>query len=81
MIPHALHPTTITLRPKNQLTLPADIVSKIGAHIGQRFLVELKGTSVLLLPLPESFAGSLAEIYNTTEDTEAYIENERSSWE
>lgn len=81
MVAHPHYPAEVTLRPKNQLTLPANIVADIGAHIGQRFLIERKGTTVILHLVPESFAGTLAGLYGSSEEAKTYIENERSSWE
>jgi hypothetical protein len=70
-----------TLREKNQLTLPSAVVSKIGAHIGQRFIVESRGNTVLLHLVPDSFAGTMEGVYGSSEDANAYVEGERAAWE
>jgi len=74
-------PAEATLREKNQLTLPAGIVASIGAHVGQRFIVERQGGAVLLHLVPDTFAGTLAGAYGSSEEVKAYVEGERAAWE
>jgi len=71
----------ITLRAKHQLTLPSEVVLKMGLHAGQRFLVELQSEGLFLRPIPESFAGSLAGVYGSSDEANAHVEHERSAWE
>ena len=51
-----------TITSKNQLTLPVDIVRKIGLKIGQKVIVSEEGGKVVITPaedLVEELAGSL----------------------
>lgn len=51
-----------TITSKNQLTLPVDIVRKIGLKVGQKVIVSEEGGKVVITPaedLVEELAGSL----------------------
>ena len=51
-----------TITSKNQLTLPVDIVRKIGLEVGQKVIVSEEGGKVVITPaedLVEELAGSL----------------------
>ena len=53
---------TATITSKNQLTLPVDIVRKIGLKMGQKVIVSEEKGKVILTPagkLVEELAGSL----------------------
>lgn len=75
--------TVVTLRERNQLTLPDRVARKIGARPGRRLILTLEeDASVRLRPLLESYAGVAAEAYGgTAESVAAYLAAERASWE
>ena len=76
--------TTIT--GKNQISLPAQGLRQVGWERGHRLLVEALGDDVLLLMRrpdnwTEAFAGRMADVFGTHEETIAWIEEERRTWE
>jgi len=69
------------LRARNQLTLPDPVVQAAGMHEGDRFVVELAPDdpdTLQLRRIRPSYAGALREVVG---DPEAYLEEERRSWE
>jgi hypothetical protein len=76
--------TTIT--GKNQISLPVQAVRSLGWERGDRLLVEILGGSmVVLMRRPESWtdalAGKLTGVFGTHDETLAYLEEERRTWE
>jgi AbrB family looped-hinge helix DNA binding protein len=80
---------TITLSSKHQVTLPADLVRRLGLEAGDKLVAELVDDHIVLLPKPESwlgyFRGSMKGVYGSTvEEIDEYIARERASperWE
>lgn len=75
--------TVVTLRERNQLTLPDRVARKIGARPGGRLILTLEeDASVRLRPLLESYAGVATEAYGgTAKSAAAYLAEERASWD
>ncbi len=73
----------VTLRAKNQLTLPEPVVKRLGIGPGDDLVVQLDERQgiVRLRPLRRSYAGIAAGLYGTAEEARAYVEGERASWE
>ena len=78
----------VTLRERNQLTLPDRIAARIGAKPGDRLLLtagsgELDEAGVVRLKrLKDSYAGIATGMYGrTAEERAAYVSTERDSWE
>lgn len=76
----------VTIRPKNQITLPAEIAERLGVHAGDRILFSLLEGEALpraeVRPLRRSYAGILRGVYGENEEEiEAYIRGERESWD
>lgn len=81
----------VTLRERNQLTLPDRIAARIAAKPGDRLLLTVEPGEpngpgdagvVRLKRLKESYAGIARGIYGrTAEDRAAYVSTERDSWE
>lgn len=75
----------ITLRDRNQLTLPDRVAERIGAKTGDRLLLTFdpgEAGIIRLKRLPDSYAGIADGVYgSTTEQHLAYIAEERASWE
>ena len=70
-----------TLREKNQLTLPDEIVRASGVKPGARFrvVVDVREPDVIeLRRLRDSYAGAFADVYA---DAQAYLDEERASWD
>ncbi|MCC7368415.1 MAG: AbrB/MazE/SpoVT family DNA-binding domain-containing protein [Chloroflexi bacterium] len=76
---------TVTLRQKNQITLPHEIVRELGMQPGDRLVVEFDSErpgKVELRPVRRSYAGIAEGLYGgTLEEELAYIREERASWE
>lgn len=78
----------VTLRERNQLTLPDRVAARIAAKPGDRLLLTVEpveqGSPVVvrLKRLRDSYAGLLSGVYGqTAEEQAAYIAAERDSWE
>lgn len=72
-----------TLRKKNQVTFPDQIVERLGIEAGDRLIFELDEGSkqIRVRPLLRSYAGILQGVYGKNEEEEmAYIREERASW-
>ncbi|HLZ47874.1 MAG TPA: hypothetical protein VKR80_04415 [Candidatus Limnocylindria bacterium] len=75
----------VTLRERNQLTLPDRLVTRIAAKPGDRLLLTLDAAEpdvVRLKRLKDSYAGIAPGIYGrTAEERAAYVSAERESWD
>jgi bifunctional DNA-binding transcriptional regulator/antitoxin component of YhaV-PrlF toxin-antitoxin module len=76
--------TTITGR--NQVTLPARATRIMGWDRGDHLLVgRVQDDILLLMRRPENwvdaFAGRLSHVFGSHEETRAYLERERASWD
>jgi len=76
---------TVSLRPKNQLTLPAAVVKQLHLRAGDRLIVEMDSEHperVQLRAVRRSYAGIAEGLYGSTPEEEAaYIREERASWD
>lgn len=75
----------VTVSSKRQITLPAEIVRKLGIEAGDKLAVELIGDRIIAIPEPESwvdyFAGSMKGVYGDTKaEIDRYVAEERASW-
>lgn len=71
------------LRPKNQITVPEQIVRAIGAGIEDVFVFETDLEEPRLIHvrvMPRDFAGSLTGMFGTTEQNVAFVAGEREAW-
>lgn len=74
----------VSLRPKNQLTLPDPVVKKLGLKPGDSLVVRLDESApgvVCIRRLPESFAGVAAGVYGSADEVAAYVDGERDAWD
>lgn len=74
-----------TLTGKNQVSLPAKSMRELGWERGDRLIVEILGDDMLLLirrpqRWTEAFAGRLAHVFGTHEETIQWLDEERDSW-
>ena len=77
---------TAKLSSKNQITLPVNIVRRLGLEPGDRLAVRVEGDRIFLRPQPRDwvqyFRGRLKGVYgNTIEEMDEYVRKERQSWE
>jgi bifunctional DNA-binding transcriptional regulator/antitoxin component of YhaV-PrlF toxin-antitoxin module len=74
----------VPLRPKNQVTLPAEMARALGAIAGDRLLFTIDANdpnAVVVRRIRESYFGALAGAYGTThEDQLAYARAEQDGW-
>jgi len=71
------------LRLKNQITLPEKIVACLGVGPGDRFVFMMEDGEndvVHLRRLRKSYAGIAADVYGSSQDIAAYLEEERQAW-
>ena len=73
---------TVTLREKNQLTVPDRFVRRLGLKPGDRLILRFDGDEWAFhaRALPQSYAGVAQGVYGTEEEVAAYIDGERASW-
>jgi len=73
--------TSIRIRPKNQITIPEAIATKLGVGPGDRLLARVDESGQLVLrTVPRSFAGALAGLWGTQEQIDAEIRAGRDEW-
>ena len=77
-------PTVVPLRPKNQMTLPAEIARALGATPGDRLLLTIDPSSpdtAVLRRIRETYFGALAGSFGTTHEEQlAYARGEQDGW-
>lgn len=78
----------VTLRERNQLTLPAEVVDRLGAAPGDRFIVTVQECdgkqvirTVVVRPVRRSYARALEGVYGTPREVAQYLKGERDAWE
>lgn len=74
-----------TVRLKNQITLPAEVVARLGIEPGDHLLFSLLEGEALpyveMRPLRRSYAGIAKGLYGKSdEDVDRYVREERESW-
>ena len=73
----------VTLRAKNQLTLPEPIVRQLGIEQGDELIVHLQEDqpeTVQIRPLRRSYAAAAAGAFGTPDEVRAYVAGERAAW-
>ena len=78
-LPETVGETTIT--GKNQISLPAQGVRRLGWAKGDRVLVQVQGDRMILWRRPENwadyFAGKMGHVFGDHEDTLRYLDEVR----
>jgi bifunctional DNA-binding transcriptional regulator/antitoxin component of YhaV-PrlF toxin-antitoxin module len=71
-----------TLRRKNQITWPDEIVRRMGLHEGSELQIVFDEATgeVKVRHRPESYAGILRNVYRVTQEVEQYVADERAIW-
>lgn len=80
----AIHEVEVSLRKKNQLTLPEVIAERLGVQPGDRLVLRVDDHTreVHVRPIRRSYAGLFTGLYGATPEEElAYIDGERASWD
>ena len=76
--------TAVPLRPKNQVTLPAEIARALGARPGDRlqFAIDPENPETATVRrIRESYLGALAGVYGETHEEQlAYLRAEQYDW-
>ena len=71
------------LRPKNQVTMPEPILRALDATVDDTLLFETDPDEpgvVHVRVLPRTFAGSMREVYGTTEELLTFLREEHAAW-
>jgi bifunctional DNA-binding transcriptional regulator/antitoxin component of YhaV-PrlF toxin-antitoxin module len=78
-LPETVGETTIT--GKNQISLPAQGVRRLGWAKGDRVIVQVQGDRMILWRRPESwvdyFAGKMGDVFGDHDDTLRYLDEVR----
>lgn len=75
-----------TLTGKNQISLPARGIRRLGWGRGDRLIVTIMSDDTLLLrrrptSWTEAFAGGMSDVFGTHDETMRELEEERRSWD
>ena len=68
-----------TLSSKNQIVVPREAREALGVKSGDRILVVVRNSTVILLPKPRDHASSIRGIAKPY--PRGYLEKERESWD
>jgi AbrB family looped-hinge helix DNA binding protein len=71
--------TEATLSAKNQIVIPAEARKALGLKPGDKLLVVLRGTQVLILQKPESYHATIRGLARGKYPRD-YLQKERQSW-
>jgi antitoxin ChpS len=76
---------TAKLSSKHQITLPVEVVRRLGLEPGDRLAVRVEDDRIVLRPRPrdwvEYYRGRLRGVYGSSvEEIDEYIRKERESW-
>ena len=69
----------VTLSSKNRIVVPSEARAALGVRAGDKLLVVVRGTSVVLLPGSSSWTEALRGLAGERYP-EGYLEQERDSW-
>lgn len=74
---------TVTVRRKNQMTVPDAIMQRLGLKEGDRLRLRVNAeeSTFTVEPLPRTYAGIAPGLYGNEEEAAAYVDQERSSWD
>jgi len=70
----------VTLSLKNQIVVPREAREAIGARPGDKLLVTVRGSTVILMRKPKSYREALFGIGSGTYPV-GYLRKERQSWD
>ena len=74
----------VSLRQKNQITIPEEVVRRLGLAPGDRLVMAIDDAQpdpMQLRPIRRSYAGLLTGVYGTDEEALEYVRAERASWD
>jgi len=76
-------PQTVKVSSRNQISLPSEARKNLGIKPGDRLLVEVQDSVLVLIPQPEDYVVAMAGLHREVwegVDTEAYLNEERDAW-
>ena len=74
--------TPIRVRPKNQITIPEAIASRLDIGPGDRLLARVDDAGQLVMrKVPKSHAGALAGLWGTEAEAMASLRASRDEWD
>lgn len=74
----------VRLRPKNQITLPQEVVQELDLRSGDELVVSIdknRPGTILLRALRQSYSGVATGLYGAHDEISAYVQAERSAWD
>lgn len=75
--------TTVKLSAKHQIVIPREVRKQLGLAAGDGLLVEVRGTTIVLIPRPRSYAKRLRGLHKEVwrdVDAKVYVREERKGW-
>ena len=72
--------TESTLSAKNQIVIPREAREALGLKAGDKILILVRGTRVIVLQKPKSYRGALRGLAQGLYP-DGYVEKERESWD
>jgi AbrB family looped-hinge helix DNA binding protein len=76
-------PITVKVSSRNQIAVPSEAREQLNIRSGDRLLVDIQDGMILLIPQPKDYAAHLQGLYKEIWeriDTDAYLHEERESW-
>jgi AbrB family looped-hinge helix DNA binding protein len=69
-----------TLSSKNQIVIPREARNALGVKPGDKLLVVVRGSTVIVMPKPKSYSAATRGIARGTYPP-GYLQKERESWD
>ena len=76
--------STVCMDDKYHILVPATVRKQLNLHKGDRFILDIQGELIILLPEPASYTDRLAGLHRelwSNVDGDQYLRGERDSWE
>nr|VFK51139.1 MAG: looped-hinge helix DNA binding domain-containing protein, AbrB family [Candidatus Kentron sp. TUN]VFK51338.1 MAG: looped-hinge helix DNA binding domain-containing protein, AbrB family [Candidatus Kentron sp. TUN]VFK54459.1 MAG: looped-hinge helix DNA binding domain-containing protein, AbrB family [Candidatus Kentron sp. TUN] len=74
----------VTLSTKNQIVIPKEARDRLHLVPGKRLLIKVEKNAIIIVPEPDDYVNALAGLHKEVwegNDTEAYLREERNSWD
>jgi len=74
---------TVRLSAKHQIVIPRAVRQQLGLAAGDGLLVEVRGSTIVLVPRPRSYAKRLRGLHKEVwgnVDAKTYVREERKGW-
>ncbi|NSW89139.1 MAG: AbrB/MazE/SpoVT family DNA-binding domain-containing protein [Firmicutes bacterium] len=77
---------SVRVSSKNQVTLPVEICRELKVRKGSRLFMEIKDGKIIITPEPDNYVEHYYSVAkgtygNTVEEIDAYVKEERETWD